>query len=85
MRKALHSKENEMLTLAFIGIATAFALIVLKLKLEAGRYGDVALDFLAMATLSMFFGHTLGGMVIVVFASTFISIYLYFFPPVFNY
>jgi len=70
-----------MFTLLFIGAATAFSLIVLKMKLEAGRYGDVALDFLALTVLSIFFGHTLGGMMIAITASTIISIYLYIFPP----
>ena len=70
-----------MFTLLLIGVATAFALIILKMKFEAGRYGDMALDALAMIVLSMFFGHTLGGMVIAVVSSVIISLYLYVFPP----
>jgi len=55
------------------------------MKLEAGRYGDVALDFLALTVLSIFFGHTLGGMIIVIFSSLIISIYLYIYPPEFSF
>jgi len=70
-----------MFTLLFIGIATAFSMLILKIKLEQGRYADVALDFLTMAVLSIFFGHTLGGLIIVIIASTIISLYLWAFPP----
>ncbi len=70
-----------MMTLLFIGIATAFAMLILKIKLEQGRYADVALDFMAMAVLSVFFGHTLGGLIITIVASTIISLYLWAFPP----
>ena len=70
-----------MFTLLFIGVATAFAMLILKIKLEQGRYADVALDFMAMAVLSIFFGHTLGGLVITIIASTIISVYLWIFPP----
>ena len=67
--------------LFIIGIVTAINLIILKFKFEQGRYGDLALDFLAIATLSAFFGQTLGGMVIAMTSSLIISIYLYIFPP----
>jgi len=74
-----------MFTLLFIGMATAFALLILKIKLEQGRYADVILDFMMMSVLSMFLGHTLGGMVIAIIASTIISIYLWIFPPHFSF
>ena len=73
-----------MLTLLFIGVATAFAMLILKWKLEHGRYADVALDAMAMIILSMFLGHTLGGMVVAIVASTIISLYLMVFPPRFR-
>ena len=69
--------------LIIIGIVTALNLIILKLKFEQGRWGDMALDFLALATLSAFFGQTLGGMVIAMISSLIISVYLYIFPPEF--
>jgi len=69
--------------LIIIGIVTAINLIILKLKFEQGRWGDLALDFLAIATLSAFFGQTLGGMTIAMVSSLIISVYLYIFPPEF--
>ena len=69
--------------LIVIGIVTAINLMILKMKFEQGRYGDMALDFLALATLSAFFGQTLGGMTIAMISSLIISIYLYIFPPEF--
>ncbi len=74
-----------MLTLMFIGIATAFNLLILKWKLSQERYGDVALDALTFAVLSMFLGHTLGGMIVAIIAGTIISLWLLVFPPRFNY
>ena len=67
--------------LIIIGIVTAINLIILKMKWDAGRWGDLALDFLAIATLSAFFGQTLGGMTIAMVSSLIISVYLYIFPP----
>jgi len=69
--------------LIIIGIVTAINLIILKWKFEQGRYGDMALDFLAIATLSAFFGQTLGGLTIAMVSSLIISIYLLVFPPQF--
>ncbi len=66
-----------------IAILVAFNMIVWKMKFEQGRYGDLALDFIAISILSMFFGHTLGGLVITAIAGTIISLYLYIFPPSF--
>ena len=72
------------MTILIIGIMTAFNLIILRLKFSDGRYGDMALDFLALATLSAFFGQTLGGMMIAIVSGTIISLYLYVFPPEFG-
>ena len=73
-----------MLSIALlIGLATAFNFIVLKAKFSAGRYGDMALDILALIILADLFGNTILGMLIAMVAGTFISIYLYFFPPSF--
>lgn len=67
-----------------IGIVTALNLMVLKMKLEKERYGDLGLDITAIVVLNMFFGGTLTGMMIAMIASAIISIYLYFSPPKFN-
>jgi len=67
-----------------VGVVTALNLIIIKLKLEAGRYGDVALDAMSLVVLSALFGSTLGGFVITMVASMCISLYLLVFPPSFR-
>ena len=72
------------MTYLIIALAAVFNLVILRMKFSEGRYGDLALDFLALATLTMFFGQTLGGMMIVAIAGTIISVYLYIVPPEFG-
>ena len=72
-----------MFTLLIIGVITAFNMLVLKWKVSNGRYADAALDVVALSILSIFFGHTLGGMVVAMVSSLIISLYLLAFPPVF--
>jgi len=62
-----------------IGIAAAFNLLILVAKFKAGRYGDLALDVLALIILTMVFGQTILGMLIATVASMVISIYLLIF------
>jgi len=69
--------------IVFMGALTALNLIIWKIKFSNGRYGDLALDFLSLAILTTFFGHTLGGLIISVTAGTLISFYLLVFPPEF--
>lgn len=64
-----------------IGIATAFNLIVIKMKLEAGRFGDAVLDIFFNIILNIIFGGTYSGMVVASITSVLTSIYLYFNPP----
>ncbi len=64
-----------------IGIVTALNLIVLKMKFEKERYGDLFLDIVSLIVLNILFGGTMGGMVISMIASAIISTYLYFKPP----
>jgi hypothetical protein len=64
-----------------IGIVTALNLMVLKMKFEKERYGDLTLDVIALIVLNIFFGGTLAGMTIAMIASAIISTYLYFAPP----
>lgn len=64
-----------------IGIATAFNLIILKMKFEDDRYGDMSLDLLTLILLTTFFGGTITGMAVAVVAGGIISLYLFFFPP----
>lgn len=60
-----------------IGIATAFNLLIFKVKFSQGRYGDIALDLLALVILSALFGNTLLGMMIAMVASVIISLVLW--------
>lgn len=61
-----------------VGCVTAFNLIILYIKFKRGRYGDMALDVLALSLLATYFGHTLLGIVIAMVASFIISILLLF-------
>ncbi len=74
-----------MLMYLIIGALVFFNLMMFKIKAEDGRYGDLALDFMSFAILSAFFGQTLGGLMIIAFAGTFVTVYLFFFPPEFGY
>ena len=67
-----------------IGIVTFLNLIVLKIKFEQDRIGDLTLDIAAILALNYMFGGTLMGMQIAMVASLLMSIYLYFYPPNFN-
>jgi len=69
--------------LLMMGVLTAFNLIIFKVKFQQGRYGDLALDLVSFSVLTLFFGSTLGGMMIAMIAGTIISLYLFIFPPSF--
>lgn len=75
---------STIIILAIIAFVTFFNLIILKIKYEKERYGDLTLDIASIVILNMFFGGTLGGMMIAMMASFGISVYLYFSPPKFN-
>ena len=64
-----------------IGLAVAFNFLVIKFKLEKGRYADGGLDFLLLVVLSFLFMGSYAGLVVSTVASAAISIVLYFFPP----
>ena len=64
-----------------IGLAAAFNFLVIKWKIEKGRYEDAVLDAILLAALSFLFGGTLGGMVIATIGSAVISISLFLKPP----
>jgi len=59
-----------------IGLVTAFNLLILIVKFKAGRYGDLAVDVVALIILSAMFGNTILGMLIAMVASFAISLYL---------
>ena len=72
------------MTLLLIGLATAFNLIIIKIKVEKLRYGDAFLDATTLILLTIVFGGTYTGEVVASIASAFISIYLLIFPPKFK-
>jgi len=64
-----------------IGIATAFNFIIIKWKLEHKRFADAGLDIFIILVLSVIFSGTLGGMIVAMVASAFVSLYLLVSPP----
>lgn len=67
-----------------IGIATAFNIIVILIKLERGRYADGIFDATFLILLAGVMGGSLGGLIIGTIASAVISIYLFINPPKFT-
>ena len=66
-----------------IGIATAFNVLIIKWKVEHGRYEDAALDTLVLLVFASIFAGTMGGLIIATISSFIVSIYLLFSPPTF--
>lgn len=64
-----------------IGIATALNFIVIKAKLERGRYEDAGFDFALLCILAYLFAGSYAGMVVAMASSLVISAYLFFSPP----
>ena len=66
-----------------MGIVTFFNFVILKIKFEAGRWGDLALDLATLVALGYLFGGTVSGMLVAMIASFIMSVYLWFKPPKF--
>lgn len=66
-----------------IGIATAFNILIIKIKVEKRRYEDALFDGAILIALSMVFGGTYGGMVVATITSAIISVYFMASPPLF--
>ena len=66
-----------------IGIAVAFNCIIIKEKLERGRYEDGIFDLLLLILLTIVFSGTYGSLVVGTIASAFISLYFMKSPPTF--
>ena len=66
-----------------IAIMASFNALIIKWKLEHGRYQDAVLDITILVILSALFASTLGGMIIATISSFIASIYLLFSPPKF--
>lgn len=71
----------ELLVFAVIGLAVAFNVLIIKVKLERHRYADATLDLSTLILLSWLFSGTYGGLVVSTIASAFISLYLLRYPP----
>ena len=68
-----------------MAIAVAFNLMVIKWKYEKKRYSDASLDAACLFTVTTVFSGTYGSLVVGTIASAIISIYLYIFPPKFQF
>lgn len=66
-----------------IGVATAFNVLIIKYKVEKGRYEDAIFDSVVLISLASVFGGSMGGMIIATISSFIVSIYLMFSPPKF--
>jgi hypothetical protein len=66
---------------AAIGIAVAFNFLIIKVKFEKQRYADAILDLALLATISLLFAGSFGGLVVATIASAIVSLYLLVFPP----
>ena len=69
------------LPILLMGIAVAFNLIVIKMKIERYRYEDAGLDAAMLVMLGWLFSGSIAGLMIGTIASAFISIYLFISPP----
>ena len=66
-----------------IGLAVAFNFLIIKVKIEKGRYQDAAFDAASLALLSIMFAGSMGGMIIATVGSAIISLSLLISPPKF--
>jgi hypothetical protein len=66
-----------------IAVATAFNFLIIKWKLERGRYEDAVLDFLIFLALGYMFSGSFGGMVVATMSSAIISLAFWKNPPQF--
>lgn len=66
-----------------IGVASAFNLLIIKVKTEKKRYEDAIFDAAMMILLAFLFGGSYGGMVVAMIASMIISLWLLVSPPKF--
>ena len=66
-----------------IGIAVAFNFLIIKEKLQRGRYEDGIFDLCLLTILTFVFSGTFGALVVGTIASAFISLYFMISPPTF--
>ena len=66
-----------------ISLATAMNILIVKWKLEKGRYEDAILDGAILLGLAYVFQGSFGGLVVATISSAIISLYFIASPPVF--
>jgi len=64
-----------------IAVCVFINFLLLKYKIEDGRWMDAVIDVSAMVILGYLFGGTMTGMAIAMAGGVLISIWLLFFPP----
>jgi hypothetical protein len=67
------------------GLATAINFLFIYYKLQVERFEDAVVDIGIFLCIAFLFAGTMGGMVIGMIASAIISIYLWFYPPKFEF
>jgi len=68
-----------------MGLAVAFNLMVIKYKIEHKRFSDGIMDLSMLILIGIFFSSSTEALMIGTMASAFISIFLYFNPPKFQF
>ena len=66
-----------------IGLAVAFNMLIIKVKLERKRYEDALFDGLCLTLVTVVFSGSYGGLVVGAVASAIVSLYLLASPPTF--
>jgi len=68
-------------SMLIMGASVATNIIFVKWKIEKERYSDALLDGIVFIGLILIFAKTVSGLSIATLASSFVSFYLFFFPP----
>lgn len=71
------------ISIVLVGLATAFNIIIVKLKFERGRLEDGGFDLALLFLLASVFSGSTGGLVIATITSAILSLYMLASPPKF--
>lgn len=66
-----------------IAFATAFSILIIKVKIQRKRYEDATFDCCLLILLTLVFHGTFSGMIVAAVTSMMISLYFFISPPVF--
>lgn len=64
-----------------IGVSVAINILIIKVKLERGRWSDAGMDSTVLVLLTIVFGGSFSGLITATVASSVVSMYLWFYPP----